>query len=88
MGVASCTNGVVDPTAETTLLSVTPSSGTTNVDPSMQISIEFSHPMRTDTFVALHKADMAGQFGPLVEGNWTWTQDKMGLMFTPKDPLE
>ena len=88
LGVASCASDATDPNVETTLLSVTPSGGGTQVDRSTQIVIEFSHPMQMDMFVALHESDMSGMFGPLVDGNWTWSQDRAHLMFASAASLD
>jgi hypothetical protein len=88
ISLASCAGDATNPTVETTLLSVTPSGGDTQVDRNTQIDIEFSHPMQMNMFVALHVSDMSGMFGPLVDGSWSWSQDRMHLMFAPAASLD
>jgi hypothetical protein len=87
LAIAGCSNDLTDPASDSVLLSITPSGGATEVDPNTSITIEFSHAMHGETFVAVHEADMMGPFGPLVDGMMSWDQDELHLMFTPHAPL-
>jgi hypothetical protein len=49
--------------------------------------MEFGAAMHQEMFVALHGEDMTGMYGPLVDGAWSWSQDRMRLMFTPDAAL-
>jgi hypothetical protein len=87
LSVASCGNDLAAPEYEAALLSIAPSGGTTGVNLDTSISIEFSHPMQDEAFVAVHEASMSGPFGPLVDGTMSWEQDELHLVFTPNAPL-
>src|SRR3990172_8204780 len=75
------------PVGDTTVLSVVPAGGTTNVDPAGPIVIEFSHAMRMgmEQYAALHEGDVTG---PVVQGTWSWSSDGLRLTFTPTAPLK
>ncbi len=91
MGVvvtAACDGDATAPKGElTVLLSVEPAGGAANVDPNTTVTVEFSAAMHQDMYVALHQEDMTGMYGPLVDGTWNWSQDRMRLTFTPDAPL-
>lgn len=83
---AGCFMGV-EPVGETTVLSVVPAGGATNVDPSRPIVVEFSHAMAMgmEQYAALHEGDVTG---PVVRGAWSWSSDRLRLTFTPATPLK
>src|SRR5574341_1793892 len=82
---AACHEGFA-PVGDTTVLSVVPAGGTTNVDPSAPVVIEFSHAMRMgmEQYAALHEGEVTG---PVVQGTWSWSADGLTLTFTPAAPL-
>jgi hypothetical protein len=84
--VWGCHDGFA-PVGDTTVLSMVPASGTTNADPTGSVVVEFSHAMRMgmEQYVALHEGDVTG---PVVQGMWTWSSDRLTLTFTPATPLK
>lgn len=88
VGAVGCNDDPNAPIEEAALLSVIPSGGATDVDPNTPITVEFDHMMQGDMYVTLHEGDMTGPFGPEVAGTWSWSQDRMHLMFTPAAPLK
>lgn len=72
---------------ETVLLSVTPVGGSTDVDPNQPVVIQFSYAMAAgmEAYAALHEGDLNG---PAVEGEWTWSDDRTRLTFTPAAALK
>lgn len=84
----ACDGDTTGPNGDlTTLLSVTPAGGATDVDPNTTVAIEFGAAMHGETYAALHAEDMTGMYGPLVNGTWSWSQDSSHLTFTPDAPL-
>jgi len=75
------------PVGDTTVLSVVPAGGTTDVDPNAPIVVEFSHAMRMgmEQYAALHEGDVTG---PVVQGSSSWSSDRLRLTFTPAAPLK
>jgi len=84
--VAGCHEGFA-PVGDTTVLSVVPAGGATGVDPNGPIVVEFSHAMRMgmERYAALHEGDVTG---PVVQGSWSWSSDRLRLTFTPAAPLK
>jgi hypothetical protein len=88
VAITACDSDTTAPDGQlTTLLSVAPAGGTTNVDPNTTVTMEFGAAMHQEMFVALHQEDMTGMYGPLVDGPWSWSQDRMHLTFTPDAAL-
>ena len=83
---AACQESVA-PVGDTTVLSVVPAGGTTNVDPKQPVVIAFSHAMGMgmQQYAALHEGDVTG---PVVQGTWSWSSDGLTLTFTPAAPLK
>lgn len=86
LAASGCHDGL-GPVGETTVLSVVPAGGATNVDRNGAIVVEFSHPMRMgmEQYAALHEGDVTG---PVVPGAWSWSSGGQRLTFTPSVPLE
>lgn len=86
LAAAGCHEGVGS-VGETTVLSVVPAGGATNVDPNQPIVVEFSRAMRMggEQFAVLHQGDVTG---PVVQGGWSWSSDRLRLTFTPAAPLK
>lgn len=84
---AGACHDALGPVGDTTVLSVVPAGGTTNVDPSGPIVVEFSHAMRMgmEQYAALHEGGVAG---PVVQGTWSWSDGYTKLTFTPATPLK
>lgn len=70
-----------------TVLSVTPASATTGVDPTKPVTITFSLSMMTgmEMLVVLHEGSVTG---PQVAGTANWSADRSALTFTPSAPLK
>jgi hypothetical protein len=74
-------------TAPTSLVSVEPQGGATDVDPGAPIVVTFDHavdPSMTE-YVALHEGDVRG---PEVPGAWELSEDSTRLVFTRDEPLK
>lgn len=71
----------------TALLSIVPTGGATDVDPSAPVVVEFDHPMMPgmEAYALLHRGDVTG---PEVAGAWRLGDDLRALTFTPSVPLE
>jgi hypothetical protein len=69
------------------VLSVSPTAGSTNVDPRGPITITFNHAMAVgmEMLVILHEASVSG---PRVEGVAAWSVDRTRLTFTPSQALK
>ena len=88
VAVAACgEDGMVAPELDTALLAVFPQGGSTGVDPTGPIIIEFTHVMMEgmEEYADVHEGAMEG---PLVEGAWSWSGDRTRLTFTPSQPLK
>src|SRR3972149_1496261 len=72
------------PVGDTTVLSVVPAGGTTDVDPNGPIVVEFSHAMRMgmEQYAALHEGDVTG---PAEQGSSSWASDRLRLTLTPAE---
>ena len=89
LGAATFALGCADgaaPDAPTALLSISPTGGETGVDPQTNITMQFGGPMQMTMYVALHRG--TDVTGPLVDGTWSWSADRMRLTFTPALRLE
>lgn len=84
---ATACHDALGPVGDTTVLSVVPAGGATNVDPNGPIVVEFSQVMRmgTDQYAALHEGDVTG---PVIPGTWAWSDGYSRLTFTPAAPLK
>jgi len=86
-----CTMGVSSPstavTVAPTVLSITPASAATAVDPSTPITLAFSRPMMLgmEMLVVVHEGSLTG---PAVAGTSDWSADRTHLTFTPSQPLK
>ena len=69
------------------VLTVTPASSATNIDPSSPIIIAFNHPMMAgmEFLVMLHEG---GVLGPQVLGSSSWSSNHSVLTFVPAQPLK
>ena len=70
-----------------TILAVGPAQGASGVNPTVSVSVSFSHAMMagTEAYVALHEASVSG---PVVAGASTWSEDRKTLTFLPAAPLK
>lgn len=86
LALAACQD-VTAPVGDTTVASLVPAGGATNVDPAVPLVVEFTHPMgmAMEQYVALHEGDVTG---PVVGGEWSWSSDRLRLTFTPAAPLK
>ena len=88
-GITSCSENSTEPEQEdgALLLNVIPQGGETDIDPNSPITIEFSHSMGfgMEMYVALHEGDTTG---PLVDGSWMWSENRITLTFQPDNPLK
>lgn len=86
-GACSESDTLLEPDAEaTTLLSVIPRGGSTDVDRLAPVAIELDHPVMDgmEAFALLHEGDVTG---PEVAGTWSLSADRLALTFTPSAPL-
>lgn len=89
LGVAAC--GAVDELTPNdggpAVASVMPAAGAVGVNPAGPIEIRFTHPMMQgmEQYVALHEGETPA--GPVVAGQWTWSEGRSLLRFTPGQPL-
>jgi len=72
--------------AATVLEHVEPEGGTTGVDPSAAVVLEFSHAMNPtmSAYAAVHEGDLQG---PTVVGAWSWSDDHTVLTFRADESL-
>jgi hypothetical protein len=84
--LAACAGDPTTPAPVTSIVSVVPVGGATNVDPAAPVAITFSHPMQAgmEQYAALHEGSLAG---PVVAGTWSWSADRTQLTFAPDQPL-
>lgn len=88
--VTACGGSSASPTSPppvtTSVASVTPAGGTTNVATTGAITITFSHAMMSgmESYIALHQDSVTG---PVVAGTASWSADRTQLTFTPGAPL-
>jgi hypothetical protein len=91
LAVEACATSVSSPYSPTKagpiLLSVSPSSGATAVDPSKPITVVFNHSMFAgmERLVAVHEGTVAGA---TIDGTSVWSTDRAQLTFTPSQPLK
>ena len=85
--MSACQDVPAEPTDEFGLTHVVPAGGSTDVDPNGPISVKFSHPLAAgmEMYLALHEGDLNG---PVVSGEWGWSDDGLTLTFTPDEPLK
>ncbi len=78
---------MVAPEPDAALLAVFPQGGSSGVDPTGPIVIEFTHVMMEgmEEYADVHEG---GLEGPLVAGAWSWNGDRTKLTFTPSQPLK
>lgn len=91
IGVTACSdeadNGTNPPAdAGAALVVVSPQGGSTNVDPTATLAMEFDGAMQggMEMFAAMHMGDVRG---PQVDGTWTWSEGHTHLGFAPAQPL-
>ncbi|HEX9563956.1 MAG TPA: Ig-like domain-containing protein [Gemmatimonadaceae bacterium] len=74
------------PETTPTVLAVVPASGTTNVDPTLPLTVTFSHSMASgmEVNVVLHEGTVSGV---QVSGTAVWSSDRRTLTFTPSQAL-
>ena len=89
LAVGACSEEATGPEDEglSALLSVVPTGGATNVDPSEPIVVEFTHAIGVgmEAYAALHVGDVNG---PEVPGTWTASEDRTTMTFTPATALK
>lgn len=90
LGAVACSTGAgTDPLAgdPVRVLSISPVSGSTNVDPSGPVTITFNHSMGMgmEMLVILHEASVTG---PQIAGVAVWSADRTRLTFTPTQTLK
>ena len=86
LALTACSEDPTAPALTARVISVVPTGGATDVDPSAPIVVTFSHPMRSgmEQYAAVHEGDVTG---PVVSGSWEWSTDRTVLTFTPVQPL-
>lgn len=87
LALAACDEGPAATAAENAqLANVIPAGGSTGVDPSAPIVVEFTHGMMAgmEQYIALHEGTVAG---PTVAGTWTWNPERTRATFTPSASL-
>ena len=86
LAVAAC-GETAGPAGATTVLSIAPTSGSTDADPNAPVVVRFSGPMQVgmEQYAALHVGDVSG---PVVAGTWMWSDDRTQLTFAPDSSLE
>lgn len=85
LGIGACGDNPIAPIGDTSLLSVIPIGGATDVDPNTPITMEFEHAMHRDMYAAVHEGGNVS--GALVQGNWAWSDDMTHLTFTHTMPF-
>ena len=86
--LGACDDNSTSPDPDTpALLTVIPTGGATNVDPTGPIVLRFSHPMMAgmEEYADVHEGHVEG---PLVPGAWSWNSGGTELTFTPDAPLK
>lgn len=87
---SACSGSATAPSADADLpvvLSVTPASNATSVDPSSPIIIAFNHQMMVgmELLITLHEGTIVG---PQVPGSVSWSSDHTILTFVPAGALK
>lgn len=87
---SACSGSATAPSADADLpvvLSVTPASNATSVDPSSRITIAFNHSMMVgmELLITLHEGTIVG---PQVPGSVSWSSDHTILTFVPAGALK
>lgn len=89
LGAAGCgSTGMMNPADDLAAVArIVPAAQATGVDPAAPILIQFTHAMMAgmEKYVALHQGATAA--GPVVEGAWIWSNDRMVLTFISVAPL-
>jgi hypothetical protein len=86
----ACSSGDADPAGPaaegTALLRVNPAGGSTYVDASAPLTVEFEHPLMPgmEGYALVHMGDLGGVPVP---GQWVWSSDRSRMTFTPSSPL-
>ena len=87
----ACASGMTGPARTSAeapvVLSISPASSATGVDPTAPLVVTFSHPMMAgmEALVVLHEGTISG---PPVSGTPAWSTDRTRLTFTPTQPLK
>jgi hypothetical protein len=87
LALAACGEGpAAVPAQNAQLANVIPAGGSTGVDPSSPIVVEFTHGMMAgmEGYIALHQGTVAG---PTVAGTWAWNATRTRATFTPAAAL-
>lgn len=68
------------------LVTVTPDPGATDVVVDATVVVTFDHPLMAgmEAYADLHEGELTG---PVVDGTWALSEDRMALTFTPASPL-
>lgn len=84
---ASGTGPVDADAGATALSSVLPRGGATDVELDAPVEVRFDHPMMPgmEAYALLHRE---GLTGPIVDGEWRFSEDRTALTFHPTHPLE
>jgi len=87
IAAGGCSAQSMGPEPEAQLAAVYPQGGSVDVSVDATITIAFTHPMMAgmQAYLALHEGDVTG---PLVPGDWTWSQDRASSTFSPTAPLQ
>ncbi len=89
VGAAGCsgTDGASPSEPPPAVASVVPGAGATGVNPMGPIVVRFTHPMMAgmEEFMALHEGGTPA--GPVVAGQWAWSEGRTVIKFTPAAPL-
>jgi hypothetical protein len=88
VALGSCSDGPAAPHGGGfAVASVLPAHGATGVDPAAPIVLTFTHAMMPamERYMAIHEGDAAG---PVVAGQWSWSDEYRRLTFTPGSPLK
>jgi hypothetical protein len=85
--VAGCDGSPTASRIRTTLLSLSPTGGSAQVDPDRHIEVTFSSSMMAgmERYVELHEGDYTG---PVVSGTWSWAPATMVSVISRSGPIQ